>query len=148
VDWQLPLLTLEVECSKGTYIRSLAHDLGAKLGCGAHLKNLVRLKSGPFHIGDAINISELEEAFRQGSWSVLIQPMDVAVLHLSAVTVDVDGEKAILNGRTLSLKPGIETHGELRRAYSTDGSFISILRYDGKQGHWKPEKVFKKLGKA
>jgi len=148
VDLNLPILTLEVECGKGTYIRSLAHDLGAKLGCGAHLRSLVRLRSGPFYLSDAISVSKLEEALSQGNWSVLIHPMDVAVTHLPAVTVDVDDEKAALNGRPLFLKLGIETHGELRRAYSTDGSFIAILRYDGQLGHWKPEKVFKKLGKA
>ncbi len=146
VDWQIPLLTLEVECSKGTYIRSLAHDLGEKLGCGAHLRDLVRLKSGSFHIDDAVSISKLEEAFRQGSWAALIQPMDVAVLHLPAVTVDAEDERAIVNGRPLALKLGNETSGDVRRAYATDGSFISILRYDGQQGRWKPEKVFRKLG--
>jgi tRNA pseudouridine55 synthase len=148
VDWQLPILILEVECSKGTYIRSLAHDLGVKLGCGAHLRNLVRLKSGPFLISDAVGVSKLEEAFRQGSWAALIHPMDVAVLHLPAVTVDADDERAIVNGRPLALKLDTETNGELRRAYSPDGSFVSILRYDGQRGHWKPEKVFRKLGKA
>jgi tRNA pseudouridine55 synthase len=148
VDCRVPILTLEVECSKGTYIRSLAHDLGAKLGCGAHLRNLVRLKSGPFHISDAISVSKLEEAFRQGNWPALIQPMDVAVLHLPAVTLDTDGEKSVVSGRPLALKPSAETHGELRRAYSPDGSFIGILSYDGQGGHWKPEKVFKKPAKA
>lgn len=148
LDWQLPILTLEVECSKGTYIRSLAHDLGAKLGCGAHLKSLIRLRCGSFYLSDAISVSKLEEALSQGNWSALIHPMDVAVMHLPAVTVDVDDEKAVLNGRPRFLKLGIETHGELRRAYSPDGSLIAILRYDGQRGHWKPEKVFKKLGKA
>jgi tRNA pseudouridine55 synthase len=148
INWQLPILTLEVECSKGTYIRSLAHDLGQKLGCGAHMRNLVRLKSGPFHISDAVSVSKLEEAFRQGQWSEFVHPMDTAVLHLPMITVDEDGEKAILNGQPLALATENDVPEKLCRAYSGERRFIAILRYDGERGHWKPEKVFKKRSGA
>ena len=148
VDWQPPLLTLEVECSRGTYIRSLAHDLGQRLGCGAHLKNLVRLKSGPFDIKDAISIPRLEAAFTQGNWTQFLQPIDGAVLHLPAITVSEEDEKAIMNGRPLA--SGIEkgTTAKLRRAYSSDGRFIAILSYNDEAGYWKPEKVFRKRAEA
>jgi len=145
IDCNLPLLTLEVECSKGTYIRSLAHDLGQKLGCGAHLKNLVRLKSGPFHISEAVSITKLEDAFRHGYWEEIIYPMDVAVLHLQIMTVDEGSEKAIVNGRPVDMVAGGDVAAKLCRAYTMDGRFIAILRYDTEQGHWKPEKVFRKL---
>ena len=148
IDWHLPLLTLDVECSKGTYIRSLAHDMGQKLGCGAHLRNLVRLKSGPFHISDAVNITKLEDAFRQGYWSEIIYPMDVAVLHLQMMTVDEDSERAITNGQSLALVTGGEVSTKLCRAYSRDGRFIALLRYDVERGHWRPEKVFGKSSKT
>lgn len=148
IGWQLAILTLEVECSKGTYIRSLAHDLGQKLGCGAHLRNLVRLKSGPFHISDAVSISKLENAFRQGHWAKLIHPMDVAVLHLPVMTADDDSEKAIINGRPLAVAIGSDVSAGLCRAYSREGRFIAILRYDVERGHWKPEKVFQKHNKT
>jgi len=144
IGWQLPLVTLEVECSKGTYIRSLAHDLGQKLGCGAHLRNLVRLKSGPFHISDAVSISKLEDAFRQGYWSEFVHPMDTAVLHLPAMTVDEDGERAIINGRPLALATEGDVSARFCRAYSGDRRFIALVRYDEERGYWKPEKVFKK----
>jgi len=148
VDWQFPLFTVEVECSKGTYIRSLAHDLGQKLGCGAHLKNLVRLKSGPFYISDAVNISKLEDAFRQGQWAELLHPIDVAVLHLPAITVDEESEKAVINGRPLALTPGTEVSEKICRAYARDGHFIAILRYEEERGCWKPEKVFGRRGET
>jgi len=148
IDWHLPLLTLDVECSKGTYIRSLAHDMGQKLGCGAHLRNLVRLKSGPFHISDAVNITKLEDAFRQGYWSEIIYPMDVAVLHLQMMTVDEDSERAITNGQSVALVTGGEVSAKLCRAYSRDGRFIALLRYDVERGHWRPEKVFGKSSKT
>jgi len=141
VDFQPPLLTLEVECSKGTYIRSLAHDLGQKLGCGAHLRNLVRSKSGPFHIRDAVSVSKLEDAFRQGRWSELLYPMDMAVQHLPSVTVGDDVERDIVNGRPVALAQGEAVSGELLRAYTKDGRFIALLRYDVEKGCCKPEKV-------
>jgi tRNA pseudouridine55 synthase len=148
VDWQFPLFTVEVECSKGTYIRSLAHDLGQKLGCGAHLRNLVRLKSGPFHISDAVSIAKLEDAFRQGHWAELLHPIDVAVLHLSAIIVDEESEKAVINGRPLALTQGAEVSEKICRAYARDGRFIAILRHDEERGCWKPEKVFRKPDKT
>jgi tRNA pseudouridine55 synthase len=148
INWQLPLLTLDVECSKGTYIRSLAHDLGQKLGCGAHLRNLVRLKSGPFHISDAVSVSKLEDAFRKGYWSELVYPMDTAVLHLPPMTVDEDGERAIINGRPLALATEGDVSARFCRAYSGDGRFIALLRYDEERGYWKPVKVFQKRSKT
>jgi tRNA pseudouridine55 synthase len=59
IAWQPPELTLEVDCSAGTYIRSLAHDLGEALGCGGHLMALVRLASGPFNLESAHSIAPL-----------------------------------------------------------------------------------------
>jgi tRNA pseudouridine55 synthase len=144
IDWKLPMFTLEVECSKGTYIRSLAHDLGQKLGCGAHLRNLVRLKSGLFHIKDAVSISRLEDAFRQGHWAELFHPIDMAVLHLPAIIVDEENEKAIMNGRPLDLIQGMDISGKIYRAYSREGRFIAILHYDEIRSCWKPGKVFRK----
>ncbi|MFC1993838.1 tRNA pseudouridine(55) synthase TruB [Chloroflexota bacterium] len=142
IDWQPPLFTLEGECSKGTYIRSLAHDLGQKLGCGAHLKDLVRLKSGSFHINDAITIPELENAFKQGIWAELIHPIDVALLHLTAVTVDEEDELAVTNGRTIALTKATSVASQLCRAYSHDKRFLAILRYCPETENWRPEKVF------
>ncbi len=149
LEWQPPLLTLEVECSKGAYIRSLAHDLGGKLGCGAHLRHLVRLSSGPFSISDAVTISQIEDAFREGRWAKLLYPIDVAVLHLPAVTVGDDDERAIVNGRPLELAQEDWPSEGLCRAYSHDRRFVAILRYDEVRGCWRPRKVFaKRTGKA
>jgi tRNA pseudouridine55 synthase len=137
LDFELPLLTLEVACSKGTYIRSLAHDLGQALGCGAHLKSLVRLKSGPFHLHEAVSLPQLEDAFRHSYWQQLLYPLDVVLLRLMAVIVAEEKEWAIAHGRPLAL-PGGDA-GELCRAYSRGGHLIALLRFDGKL--WKAEKV-------
>jgi tRNA pseudouridine55 synthase len=148
LDWHPPLVALEIECSRGTYIRSIAHDLGQKLRCGAHLKTLIRLKSGPFHISDAISVPKLEAAFRQGKWKELLQPIDAAVFHLPAVTVGEEDEKAILNGRPPATAIEDGATAKLRRVYTKDRRFIAILRYDDETGHWNPEKVFRKRAEA
>ena len=63
-----------MECGRGMYVRSLAHDLGADLGCGAHLKELTRLHTGPFDISTAISMAEVEEACRNGRLAISAVP--------------------------------------------------------------------------
>jgi tRNA pseudouridine55 synthase len=145
IDWQRPAVTLEIECSKGTYIRSLAHDLGQKLGCGAHLKSLVRTRYGPFGIDEAITLPKLEEAAREGDWSQFVHPVDYVLQGYRAVAIDEAAEKAMRQGNTLTPEsisiPGLSTDTRCR-AYTADGRFLGILRYLPDQGVWQPEKVF------
>jgi tRNA pseudouridine55 synthase len=63
IEYTYPLLTLDVDCSKGTYIRTIAHDIGQKLTCGAHASKLVRTRSGPFHLQDCIPLPEKDIPF-------------------------------------------------------------------------------------
>jgi len=143
LDWQNPLLTIEVECSKGTYIRSLAHDLGQALGCGAHLKGLVRLQSGPFYIDKAISLAQLDDAFQHGYWETLVYPPDTVLSHLPAIVVDAAGEDDIAHGRPLSLpKEQNGIAGEQRRAYSSDGRFLALLRFNPENELWQPGRGF------
>ncbi len=147
LDWQPPLVTIEVECSKGTYIRSLAHDLGQLLGCGSHLKSLVRLRSGAFDLKDAVALSQLEDSFRHGLWQELLYPIDAVFADLMAVIVDEGDERAIRNGRPLSLGGRGSANGGRCRAYSIDGRFLAILHFKPEKGLWQPEKVFSQAAK-
>jgi len=140
IAWEPPLFTIEVECGKGTYIRSLAHDLGQALGCGAHLRELIRLKSGPFDIGDSLTIPQLEDSFRYGYWPDVLYPMDVVLEHWVAAIVSEEKERAIRNGRPLALGDGVDK--AYCRAYSLDGRFLAVLRFMPENGLWRPEKVF------
>jgi tRNA pseudouridine55 synthase len=143
--WQPPLATIEVECSRGTYIRALARDLGQFLGCGAHLRGLLRLRCGPFDIKDAVFLPQLEDAFRYGYWQKLIYPIDFVLLHWAAVVVDGGAEDDIKNGRPLVLAGDDSlkvSSGERCRAYTSDGSFLGVLRFNSETGQWQPEKVF------
>lgn len=139
-----PWLTVEVECGKGTYIRSLAHDLGETLGCGAHLKSLVRLRCGPFDIREAISLAQLEAAFHAGYWQQFLYPVDSVLSHWEALVVSTEAEKAIRNGRSFVLadRPKLAAQGGRFRAYTGDGCFLGVLRFDAEKGEWQPEKVF------
>ncbi len=143
LDWQPPSATVEVECSKGTYIRSLANDLGQALGCGAHLKSLVRTRCGIFDIKDAVSLAQLEEASRHGYWEHFVYPVDTVLQDYDAVVVDDVGEEAIKNGSPLALEQDSKSspHQKYCRAYSADGRFLGILRYVPDKGIWQPKKV-------
>jgi tRNA pseudouridine55 synthase len=141
--WQPPIVTIEVDCSGGTYIRSLAQDIGTILGCGAHLKKLVRLRSDPFHIDDAVSLAVLEEAFRQGDWQDHLHSVDEVLLDWPAAILDRESEALVKQGTNVELHFAGDTGpaGSHCRAYSADGYFLAVLKKTD-EGHWHPEKVF------
>ena len=142
--WQPPVATIEVECSKGTYIRSLAYDLGQLLGCGAHLKSLTRLKYGCFSLEDAVSLPQLEDGFRHGYWQQFVYPIDIVFQDWAAVVVDDSAEADVRNGRPVELKPGDRLKPEVDRlrVYNGDGRFLGVLQFNREKGHWRPGKVF------
>ncbi|MFC1860821.1 tRNA pseudouridine(55) synthase TruB [Chloroflexota bacterium] len=157
IDWKPPIASVEVECDKGTYIRSIAHDLGQVLGCGGNLKNLIRLKYGPFDINDAVSVPQLEDAFRCGYWQKYIYPIDIVLSHYKAVIVNNEAGCDIRNGKPIILGNDDIFHetdylGQNRitspnlkyfcRAYTDDGCFLGILHFNPEKGHWQPKKVF------
>ena len=139
LDWSPPELLVEVRCGKGTYIRSLAHDLGQRLGCGAHLTGLTRVASGDFRLGDALPLSVLEDAFARGEGERLLKPIDAALRRFPAVTLDGAAEAQVYVGQPIFLADGPGT--ELCRAYSGDGRLLALLRRR-EGGVWQPHKVF------
>lgn len=157
LNWQAPVAIVEIVCGKGTYIRSLAHDLGQALGCGAHLKSLVRQKSGPFAIEEAISLSEFEEAVRDGCWQELVYPVDFVLSHWAALVVSEAGANAIMNGKSVALGSDESSFNPLTefapensfkgycRAYTSDGRFLAVLRFDPEKKRWQPDKVFLSL---
>jgi tRNA pseudouridine55 synthase len=150
--FQSPLVTIEVECGKGTYIRALAHDLGQQLGCGAHLAALARLRVGPFTLDDACSLPQLEAAFQEDRWQSLLHPADAALLSWPAATLNEPQERAVRFGQYLaadSLEPtqAVE-NDQLCRAYSPQGQLVAVLRYDASALIWRPVKVFAAAEKA
>jgi tRNA pseudouridine55 synthase len=142
LDWTPPSLILEVACSPGTYIRSLAHDLGQQLSTGAHLASLVRLKSGRFSLEEAVSLERLEEAFRHGQESWYLLPLDEALLDWPAMIVGAEDAQRIRQGQALDRDPPDGTETDLWRAYGFDGDFLAIMAYHPGSGRWRPKKVF------
>jgi tRNA pseudouridine55 synthase len=138
-----PDAEIEVGCGRGTYIRSLAHDLGEQLGCGAHLASLQRTRVGPFAVDGCADEGTLASAFEAGAWPDLVQPVDCGLLALPAITLDIEDEKDLRHGQAVDI--GDNEHagdGVEARAYAEDGSLIGIIRFDAKTTTWHPRKVF------
>lgn len=143
LDWTPPSLIVEVSCSSGTYIRSLAHDLGQHLGGGAYLATLVRLASGRFTLEEAVSLERLEEAFQHGQEDRYLLPLDEAFLDWPAMIVGADDARRVVHGQAIAgYPPAAREEGLLRRAYSLDGDFLAILEYRTSSGRWCPKKVF------
>ncbi len=141
--YEPPVAEIEVECGRGTYIRSLAHDLGERLGCGAHLATLVRTRVGPFTLEAAADEAALAAAFEGGTWRDLLQPIDCGLMALPAITLEIEDEKDIRHGQAVdiaSVEPPPD--GTEARGYAEDGSLVGIIRFDAEIGMWRPRKVF------
>ena len=95
-----PLVGFRVVCSRGTYVRTLADDIGAMLGCGAALKELRRLASGPFTISTSVSLETLEEAARVGALEALTVTPCAALAHLPEITLSEDGVAHVRHGRS------------------------------------------------
>jgi tRNA pseudouridine55 synthase len=145
VAYQAPVLALEVDCGKGTYIRSLAHDLGQRLGCGAHLSALVRLRSGRFSLADAITLDDLALAVQFDYLDRFLYPPDETVLDQPAVILGPERALGIRQGKGMAVAPAPAGSGEpvLCRAYDLDGEFLALGCLDRQAGWWRPHKVFK-----
>jgi tRNA pseudouridine55 synthase len=138
-ELRLPELTISVTCSSGTYIRSLAHDIGQTLGCGAHMTALTRLVSGVFSIEQAVTPDALEATANTGHFSALLHPIDAALHALPAVTLDADTIRRVRFGQAVQLSI---TPSPTCRAYDASGELAAIMVYRSETGDWQPDKVF------
>ncbi len=138
--WEPPFADLLVVCSPGTYIRSLAHDLGQSLGVGAHLAALQRVASGAFTIDNAVLWSDLEAAMQAGTWREYLLPPDLALAHLPALHLRAVDAARIRQGMTVPVVDPPDVAAGLARAYDPEGQLIAVL--EGRGDIWKPHKVF------
>ncbi len=135
--WNPPFADLEIECSPGTYIRSLAYDLGRSVGVGAHLAALERAASGSFTVESAVRWPDLEAAMQAGTWQEYLLPPDRALVNYPAIHLSPDDTDHIRHGRSIPAGEGGDT---LARAYAADGAFLAVLERRG--AWWKALKVF------
>ncbi|MCL4534152.1 MAG: tRNA pseudouridine(55) synthase TruB [Bacteroidetes bacterium] len=142
VAFHSPLVRVEFRCSAGTYIRSLAHDLGQRLGCGAHLSHLVRVASGRFSIEEAVDVPVLVDALEGGYWQEFAYATDEALLDMDALLLGEEHERIFRNGGNWAAIWGgnAAAIGKVARSYSSAGEAIGIAEL--RDGRWWPRKVF------
>ena len=139
-EWSPPKAAMEVDCGKGFYMRGLAHDLGAAVGCPAHLSALTRSRVGPFTLDDAITPAELEA---EEDWEARLEPPDAALRRMDALLLPPAAERHVRNGQavTLPAMAPYAKHLEVRRAYAEGGRFLGVVRFNRAESSWQPEKM-------
>ena len=140
--WASPDLDLDVVCSKGTYIRSLAHDLGEAAGTGAHLASLRRTAVGHFGLEQASTLDDLASA---DTWrEALLSPAE-ALRHLPSIAVDSAAVAELRYGRAIAAADEHPPDAHLC-ALDLAGNLVAVLRTDARPGWWRPDKVFAGAG--
>jgi tRNA pseudouridine55 synthase len=143
LEWAPPEVVIDVHCSSGTYVRSLANDLGNALGCGAYLVGLRRTKSGRFSLRDAVPLRKLQEAFHANNWYQYLIPAAEALAEWPAVELSPDEVEDVRHGHRV--KAAAETQPGLVRGVSTQGELVALMDLvTGENGEpmWQPKKVF------
>lgn len=157
--YEPPFVDFEAVCSSGTYIRSLAHDLGRALGCGAHLASLRRTAVGHFRVSDAVSLDALEAAAREGAISPLLVPMEAGLPPMPELIIKPEALNRLANGAPLrpehiksfgkQASPGspsagtrsafpAEPSGVTVKLFAPDGRFAGLGRYFGPGRDVKP----------
>ncbi len=140
LEWIPPEVVIDVYCSSGTYVRSLANDLGEEMGCGAHLIGLRRTKSGRFTLRDAIPLRRLQEAFDAGDWYNHLIPAAEALGDWPLVELDGDEVELVRHGHRV-VATAEDASGWVR-GVSQQGDLVALMEYVADSNEWQPRKVF------
>ena len=134
-DGEFPRAILDIECSKGTYIRTICHDLGQALGCGAHMSYLVRVRSGPFMIQESWTLEEIEEAVHDGNYSFILP-----------LTAGIDLPRVFLAGaRANAFRHGLPTRREqVKSSYKGNEPYVQVMENEELIGIgvWREEGLY------
>ncbi|MCS6764001.1 MAG: tRNA pseudouridine(55) synthase TruB [Candidatus Protistobacter heckmanni] len=140
---ELPTLRIRVRCSKGTYIRTLAEDIGEHLGCGAHLTALRRTAVGTLRLEDALTLERLDAAETAGR-AALLEPVDALVADLPRIDLDAVLEGRFCQGQRLAQPPGVDALRDaqiidLVRVYGPGGALLGVAQL--RDGVLRPQRL-------
>lgn len=124
IDMEKETVSFDVECSKGTYIRTLCDDIGMKLGCGGYMNKLTRIKSGRFSLDDAYTTEQLEKIFKENKFSDILIPVDKVFDRYPKIVVNERQKNFLINGVRVRFK-GL-SEGQTYRVYDENGEFLSL----------------------
>lgn len=139
LEWVPPEVVVDVYCSSGTYVRSLANDLGIELGTGAHLIGLRRTKSGRFTLRDAVPLRRLKESFDAGDWYRHLIPAAEALADWPMIELNGDEVELVRHGHRI---PADHDAKGMVRGVSQQGDLVALLEIDEETREWQPRKVF------
>lgn len=145
LEMKLPEVRMRVHCSKGTYIRTLCHDIGQKLGCGGCMKQLLRTKVGIFELEDTLKLSEIDQLAGEGSVEEKIIAVDELFEEYMKVWTSREFDVVVHNGNRIEEKMLVQTipeNTERLRVYDSEGIFIGIYEYSAERKDFKPVKMF------
>lgn len=145
LECAFPVVRMRVVCSKGTYIRTLCADMGARLGCGGTMRSLRRTRVGGFSLEDACTLGQLQQWKDEGRLHAL-RPVDSVFTDCPFLHVQEDSCRLLDNGNAIASEQTVEgdVHeaGRWVRMYRPDGSFAGIYAYDAAKKWYRPVKMF------
>lgn len=142
LEWDPPEAIVDVYCSSGTYVRSLANDLGEVLGCGGHLVGLRRTKSGEFALRDAVPLRKLQDAFDNGDWYKYLIPAADALGDWPSRELSFEEVDLVRHGHRVPVENPPENPDHWIRAISQQGELVALMEYLPEEKEWQPRKVF------
>ena len=141
---ELPEVTMTVSCSKGTYILTLCHDIGAKLSVGGCMKELLRTKVGRFELSESLTLDELQKLKEEDRLAEAVLPVEEVFKELPEIRSDTEElDKLLKNGNPFRSRAVKDVKGgDMFRVYHSDGTFIGVFKYDEEKHMYYPEKIF------
>ncbi len=152
----LPRVRMTVSCSKGTYIRTLCHDIGEKLGCHGCMERLLRTRVGQFALKDSLTLAQVEQYRDEDRISEIVLPVDQVFSDCPALILTEASAKLGYNGNPFSSTQALTENGQTVeksseisldggkwfRIYDPEGIFVGIYAYDSRRRQFRPEKMF------
>ena len=145
LEIDLPRVRMSVHCSKGTYIRTLCHDVGQKLGCGGCMDKLLRTKVGVFELADTLKLAEIDALAREGLVEDRIISVDELFEDYTKVWMKQEFDVVVHNGNRVKkrmFEEKLSSNTERLRVYDSKGEFIGIYEYSEERSDFKPVKMF------
>lgn len=151
LEMDLPRVKMEVSCSKGTYIRTLCHDIGEKLGTGGCMESLVRTKAGPFELKDSLLLAQIEELKKEGKLSEAVIAIDAMFDQYRAVILKKEKAPLAYNGNVFTSGDTVESPENIAdqeqvRVYDDQKVFTGIYRYVARTKEFRIVKMFYSQG--
>lgn len=139
VSFDLPAVAIDVDCSKGTYIRTLAEDIGEALGCGAHLTALRRTRTGAASIADSISLERLQQ-LAPADLDAILFPMDRFLAHFARIDLDAAQTGALMNGQPV--RTNYRVAPGMVRVFAPEGRFLGLGELDA-EGELQPRRLIR-----